>query len=78
MKKNERDNINRKAFIQAVLDNKENGITYLNKINERLEKSKGTAEKVAILNDLLFISERTIYNDYISTAMTERTNEKIR
>jgi hypothetical protein len=66
MKKNYRDKVTRKAFIQLAIDNPKIGSRVLAKKTRELSKCKNTAQVVKILAETLHVTERTIYNDYCS------------
>jgi len=64
MRKNEKDKVNRMAFIKMIIDNPENAEEYLKKQIKIFRQCKGTQDTVESLSKLLFLSEQTIYKDY--------------
>lgn len=66
MKKNYIDKVNRKAFIQLAIDNPVEAADILRKRANELSKCKNTTQSICKISECLFLSDRTIYNDYLN------------
>lgn len=63
MNKSYSTKVKRQSFIQLCRSNKKEGANYLRKMADKIEQSKKTPEIVECLEDVLFLSERTIYRE---------------
>ena len=65
MNKNKKQKEERKSFIYSVFEAPERASLQLRDVAKKLESSVTTSEKVKLLSDLLYLSEETIFKDYM-------------
>lgn len=63
MKKSEISIARRRELVQLAVDNKDKAAEQLRKYARRMAESKCTTDRVALLSELLCVSEATIYRE---------------
>ena len=56
----------RKEFVTMCLNHPDLGASHLKRIADKLRKTKTTRDRVEVLSELLYLTERTIYSDCVS------------
>lgn len=62
-RKNYNRKVSRIAFVKQCIDNPKQGSQILKNYAKKLNKSESSSEIIEILQDILFLSESTIYRD---------------